>query len=162
MDFSVASDGSTLGTFRLTPHSGESFFTVAVFQADGGRVSVSLSADNISDPKGPGETTEPLPRFRGYFGGFDFPYIVKAGAIGQWTVDGTGLIVDIPVVSKAPDSIGVSFTSRDGDAVEVFFPIDFAVSKENSVFVSQRGPNRPRIVVLPDNSRLQVDSVGSE
>lgn len=150
MEFSVTSGGKAIGQFRLSAKSGNAFYTVVVF-SQGGREVVSAMEDNSPPPTDTAGLPVTVKRFRGYFGGFAFPYKVDAGSIGKWTIDRDGVFVDIPVVSKPPETVGVSYTTRDGDKAEIFFPLDFKSFNENSVFVSERGPNRPRIASFPDN-----------
>lgn len=161
MHFSVMSNDLLLGEFDLAQRSSDSFYTVVVLRKSE-RPIVSLLEDSPASSRDESGNVVSSCRFRGYFGGFEFPYKVDAGAIGQWSVDVDGLVVDVPVIAKAPDSVGVSFETRDGDHAEVFFPIDFSKFNSNSVFVSERGPRRPRVVCFPDNVSPAAESVGLE
>jgi hypothetical protein len=161
MEFSVTSGEKAIGQFRLSAKAGNTFYTVVVF-TQGGREVVSIMEDNSQPPTDVAGVPVPSRRFRGYFGGFAFPYRVDCGSIGQWTIDGNGVFVDIPVASNPPETVAVSYTTRDGDEAEIFFPLDFNSFKENSVFVSERGPNRPRIAAFPDNCPPIAESVASE
>lgn len=54
--------------------------------------------------------------------------------------------------SNEPESIKVSFSDRYSDTVDLFFPTDFKQHHDLSVFVTQRGIYRPRVVAMADNT----------
>lgn len=161
MAFTVYSGTVPIGQFSLKASVGNSFYTVVVVSKRG-ETNVLFSEDAPSAMPDSDPSTAPPKRFRGYFGGFEFPYHVDAGSIGQWSVDGDGLFVDVPITGNPPLTVGVTFTTDDGDEAKLFFPIAFAAFRENSLFVTQRGPSRPRVFSFPDNSPPEKESVGSQ
>ena len=160
MAFTVYSGTVPIGQFTLKAGVANSFYTVVII-SKGGEKSVLFSQDAPSVVPDSDSSTAPPKRFRGYFGGFEFPYQVNAGSIGQWSVDGDALFVDVPITGNPPETVGVTFTTDDGDKAELFFPIAFSAFRENSLFVTQRGPRRPRVFSFPDNCPPDNESVES-
>lgn len=160
LSFTIYSGTVPIGQFALKASVGNSFYTVVVISKRGEK-NVLLSEDAPSAMPSSDPSTAPPKRFRGYFGGFEFRYKVDAGSIGQWSVDGDGLFVDVPITGNPPQSVGVTFTTDVGDEAKLFFPIGFATFRENSLFVTQRGPRRPRVFSFPDNTPPGKESVGS-
>lgn len=158
--FTVSSEGMPVGDFTL-PGSG-SFFTVVALMREGKPSFVCLADDEPPPPPRPDEPPPPPRRFRGYFGGFDFPYKVEAGKLGTWSVKGSGQVIDLPFDGPMPATVTVEYVSRDGDTVRMHYPLQFADSEKSSAFVSQRGPKRPRVKAAPDNVLPAEESVGDE
>jgi hypothetical protein len=159
MTFEVRLGGRRIGDFKIDPAQRPGFFT-AVVCSDAGQPRITCLSDNPPPPKpaDPAATPPPARRLRGYFGGFDFPYEVDAGPLGKWAVHGRSVIIDIPVAGAVPDSIAVRYISRAGERIPVHFPIDFAAAPRNSIFVSQRGLQRPRVRCYPDNVEPRGES----
>ena len=150
----VSSDGRELKTFPLKKGKHDTFHTLVIHQEAPQKITASLLLDTVPEMKD--ETGKPIrvQRFRGYFGGFPFPYRVSLGDLGQWTVAANkALLVDVPIPAskKAPGAVTVSHLSKTGVPVDLLSYVDFAGSDQCSVFVFQRGPTRPRILSVTDN-----------
>lgn len=159
--FEVSSGGRGIGDFKIGRNIKAGFFTAVALVTDAGP-SVVCFRDDPPLPAPEDNETPPPPakRFKGYFGGFDFPYRVEVVGIGTWNVAGKGEIVDIPVSGDQPPEVRLRYISRDGDDVDLYFPLD-ARAHRNSAFVSQRGLKRPRVRCYADNTLPAEESVAS-
>lgn len=160
--FSVLEGERPIGDFTLEKGGETGFYTAVVYMKGPSAAVVCLRDDRPPEKSrtpAEGPPPPPLPRFRGYFGAFDFPYRVVAGRLGPWEVKGQSVIVDLPVEGEAPRDVSLLYVSKDGDPVIVHFPINYAATPQNSVFVSQRGEKRPRLRSYPDSVIPAEESV---
>lgn len=160
-EFTVELNGKKLGQFRLQSQSNPAFFTLVIALQNGQEV-IKLNEDNPLVENEINGVTVLHKHFCAYLGGYSFPYRVNAGELGSWVVDGESLILDIPVEGSPPETISVEFESKYGDPVTLHFPIDFATYDRNSLFINQRGVNRPRIFAYPDNQLPLKDPLDPE
>jgi hypothetical protein len=150
--YTVKSGDRVLGQFEIKVDKDPSFYTAVLIKEKKG-ITVHLSKDTPEVKK---KTEEEVPvitkRLRIYMGGFGFPMELDAGALGKWSVDAVGLVVDVPILAEAPASVSVTYKDKYDTKIVEAYPLDFVASPQNSVFVFQRGLNRPRLRAYPDNT----------
>ena len=151
-------EGTIIGSETLKKRKGAPAFYTLVIYGDGKAApKFSLYDDNPpSPPPGADDKTAPPPqkRFRGYFGGYPFPYRVTAEGIGQWDIAAsTPLLVDIPIAQgrNLPKTISVTYKTRYDYPSTIYYPLWYDTADSCSAFVFQRGPTRPRLLSAPDN-----------
>lgn len=150
MRFSVQSKGQEIEAFTLKRGSADTYYTIVTLQ-QGKRAKAILNLDNQVVPQKPDEPPPPDKWVHVYLGAFGFPYTASAGKLGTWDVDAESVVARIPVTTTPPPTVGISYVTKYGEKVQAFFPLGFDTNKSNSVFVSQRGPLRPRLRCYPDN-----------
>lgn len=154
-EFQALWDGRPIGSFKLNPSKSPAFYS-AVFIELAGKPHLEFTRDDPEPPKGE-DFVFPSRRLRAFLPAMGFPYTVEAGAQGPWKIDRQSQIIDIPVDGTPPTMAKLTYTSRDGDHVELFYPLDFEAYPRQAIFVSQRGPQRPRLRCWPDNAPPTAD-----
>lgn len=157
--FQVRWGGSAVGSFKIDPAIVPGFHTV-VLVPDGARARLVFSEDTVPPPK-EGDFSFPARRFRAFLPAIGFNYTLHAGELGSWEISRQSQVVDVPVTGLAPKEVKLTYTSREGDIVDLFFPADFAAHPRQAVFVSQRGIQRPRVRVVADNVKPMDESVAA-
>ncbi len=162
--FSIRRGDVILDSFELERGKNQ-FYTLVIRSGQGDKIIAQLLSDAATIPE-PDEqrsiSPEPPPkRLRIYVGGYDFAIEVSADKIGKWNATSDGLFEEIELGDTEPQTVKVSFTDRYGASVDLFYPTDFSLNREYSVFVSQRARNRPRVGAFPDNV-LPADDPESE
>lgn len=147
--FQVLWEGRPLGEFEINPSKPPAFYTVVLMEKQG-KAHLEFTRDD-PDPPQEGEFSLPSRRLRAFLPSMGFPYKVEAGQMGTWEVHRESMILDLPVDVEPPAMVRLAYTTRDGDEVELFFPLDFEAHPRNAIFVSQRGIQRPRLRCWPDN-----------
>jgi hypothetical protein len=158
-EFQVSWDGRPVGSFKLDPSKSPAFYT-AVFMEQGGQPRLEFTRDDPDPPK-EGDFAFPSRRLRAFLPSMGFPYTVEAGAEGPWKIDRESQIVDIIVDVAPPTMAKLTYITRDGDLVELFYPLDFAAHPRQAIFVSQRGAQRPRLRCWPDNLPPVEEAAGA-
>lgn len=162
--FSLRRGETLLDTFELERGENQ-FYTLVIQSNQGDGVAAQLLSDAAVMPESDEQEstpTEPPPkRLRIYVGSYDFAIEVSAEKIGKWNATSDGLFEEIELGDTVPQTIKVTFIDRYGASVDLFYPTDFSLNREYSVFVSQRARNRPRVAAFPD-SVLPADDPESE
>jgi hypothetical protein len=155
-EFQTVWEGRPIGSFKLDPSKSPAYYTV-VFMEKGGQPHMEFTRDDPEPPK-EGDFSFPSRRLRAFLPSMGFPYTVEAGSEGPWEIDRESRIVDITVDAAPPTMAKLTYTTRDGDEVELFYPLDFEAHPRQAIFVSQRGAHRPRLRCWPDNAKPSADS----
>jgi hypothetical protein len=143
----VGSD-ATFGGFELRSKEKTAFFTVILW-TENGKVLAKLYDDQEPQPLKP--ELPPLKRLRILAGGFGFPFLIDGGPLGQWPSQGESILAEIHPDIHSHTTISVQFINKDNEDIRLYFPVDFKTYNANTVFISQRGPRRPRIRIFPDH-----------
>jgi len=159
--FQVRADSDTIGTFHIakkkapsSPYSPStsSFYTLVILEKQKGRPSIVFTEDTVT--KNDDEAAPPQKRFRGYFGGYDFSYVVDAGKLGRWEVKpNTGMFVDIPITNDAdaPRLVGITYTANDGTQATMRDTTNYGKKPHYSAFARLEGVKRVGIITYADN-----------
>jgi hypothetical protein len=169
-EFQVSLGSRNIGTAKLKKAEDASYYTLVIIGSNS-KPELVLKADNPllePEPDEEGQITEepsraPLPKLlRCYFGGYPFPYQVEVKGVQTWTVDGKFVVDEVVIADSVPEAIKVTYTNRYEENIEVFFPLDFGTSGQCSVFISQRGIDRPRVKCFADNVKPLEESLGND
>jgi hypothetical protein len=141
-----------LGSARLPETKSAQFFTILITSEE------SVPKLSILDDTIPHKTDEmtgekiPLKRLRVFASPYQIPIKAEAGELLSWSSK-TGsdpLRVEKIVEKTNANTIKVTFLDDQNMPVDLYFPLDFNTNRANSVFISQRGPQRLRVVSYPD------------
>ncbi|MEM6822267.1 MAG: hypothetical protein AAF558_10025 [Verrucomicrobiota bacterium] len=164
-EFSLKISGRPFGSFKIEINKAEapkSFHTLIIY-GDTASPRIHYQSDKITTGEDE-KSIKPLTGkiFRGYFGGFSFPYQIVVEGIGEWDIHNKAQLIEIPLTTTPPKQVIVVYKDRYEEEIRLPFPLDFESTGSCSVFVSQRGIQRPRLSAFPDNLPPLKETLGND
>lgn len=152
LTINLKSGDQSLQSVPLPDAKSTRFFTFLIV-SDGSRPKLEILDD--TPPEKTDETTGekiPLKRLRVFSSAYQIPTKIEAGELLSWTSK-TGadpMKAEKIFEDTQVNSIKVIFLDDQKMPVDLYFPLDFNTHDCNTVFISQRGPQRLRVLSYPD------------
>lgn len=150
--FSLRQDGKVLDTARLPDPGTGNFFTILV-KSEGNESKLEVIDDSpaYKIQESTGEKI-PLKRLRVFSGSYNIPFRIDAADMGTWASRTGRESINAEKISESTNanSVKVTYIDVHGLPVELYYPVDFSIHANNSVFVTHRGSKRLRVAAFPD------------
>lgn len=148
----LKSGDQILNSARFPESKAARFFTLLIVSEDS---QPKLQILDDSTPEKFDEITGekiPLKRLRIYSSAYRIPTKIEAGELISWTskTGGDSLNAEKVFEDTQTNTIKVTFLDDQKMLVDLYYPLDFNSHKGNTVFISQRGPQRLRVESYPD------------
>lgn len=149
---SLKAGDHTLHSAQIPEGKSARFYTFVII-SDGSRPKLEI-LDDTPPEKIDEKTGEiiPLKRLRVFSSAYQIPNRIEAGELLSW-ISKTGnapVKVEKIFADTQVNTIKVTFLDDQKMPVDLYFPLDFKTNYCNTVFISQRGPQRLRVLSYPD------------